>query len=190
MKRGFKSAAEKRSEEIRRELGLSPRASLRMRALAKHLGLTIVKPSAIPGIPELIAELMCAEDNNDWSAMMLPAKTGSVIIYNSGHSERRQESDLAHEIAHHLCGHRPETLISSSRGALLTNYDEEQEEEAKWLGGCLQLPRVALIGSVYDGLTDEEIATKYFASEQMTRFRMNVTGARKIHARSLAKGRN
>lgn len=183
MKRGFKTKAEQKAVEIRANIGLKPNAPLRMRHLAKRLNLVVVKPAVISDLSPVVAELMCSGNDDGWSAFMIPRPEGNVIVYNNGHSAERQESDIAHEIAHYLCAHKPDTLV----GPLLCSYNDDQEEEAKWLGGCIQLPMKALISSVYAGLSDLEIAKKYYASEQMTRYRLNVTGARRIHARATSR---
>lgn len=51
------------------------------------------------------------------------------------------------------------------------------EKEAEWLGGCLQLPRIALHYhyKVY-GNSLKEIAEKFNASQDMVKFRLGVSG--------------
>ena len=51
MRRGFKSWAEKKSIEFRRILGLQPFSAMPALRLAAHLGVIVIVPSAIPGIP-------------------------------------------------------------------------------------------------------------------------------------------
>ena len=67
-------------------------------------------------------------------------------------------------------------FMSSTSGMALRTYNEEQEEEANWLGGCLLLPREALIAIRRKGGPDEDVCTEYGVSQAMLRFRCNVTG--------------
>lgn len=55
--------------------------------------------------------------------------------------------------------------------------DEEMEKEAEWLGGCLQLPRIALHYhyKVY-GNSLKEIAEKLNACQDMVKFSLRVSG--------------
>ena len=67
-------------------------------------------------------------------------------------------------------------FMSSTSGAALRTYNEEQEEEANWLGGCLLLPRDALIAIKRRGRPDGDACAEYGVSPAMLRFRYNVTG--------------
>lgn len=55
-------------------------------------------------------------------------------------------------------------------------YNEEQEEQANWLAGCLLLPRDALVAIRRRGLSDQDACSEYGVSPAMLRFRFNVTG--------------
>ena len=51
-----------------------------------------------------------------------------------------------HEMAHLICKHKPAELVPVGGFPFsLREYDAVQEEEANWLGACLQLPRPALL---------------------------------------------
>lgn len=45
-----------------------------------------------------------------------------------------------------------------------------------YLGGCLQIPRRGLLWAIQRQMTQTEIAVHFHASEEMVRFRSNVTG--------------
>lgn len=64
-------------------------------------------------------------------------------------------------------------------GGFLRNLDVEQENEAEWLGSCLQLPRPALIYSLKRSMTIEQIAEYYNCSNDMVQYRINITGVKK-----------
>jgi hypothetical protein len=53
----------------------------------------------------------------------------------------------------------------------LRTYNNDQEDEAKWLAGCMLLPRGALLRIRLRGLTDDEIAAEYGVSPAMFRER-------------------
>ena len=98
-----------------------------------------------------------------------------VVVYNPLNSEGRQRSDLAHELAHIILGHKVRTIESVGELKLLT-CDAEQEEEADWLAGCLLLPRPLLLKCARDEWSAKKIARKHRTSEHMARFRLNASG--------------
>jgi Zn-dependent peptidase ImmA (M78 family) len=76
-------------------------------------------------------------------------------------------------------------FMSPNSGMALRTHNEEQEQEADWLAGCLLLPRDALLLIRRKGTTDEDACLEYGVSLAMLRFRINVTGvdAQLRHAR-------
>ena len=82
-----------------------------------------------------------------------------------------------HEISHVVCGHKYEdNSLCMSRAFSVRIYNPEHEDEAKYLGGCLQAPREALIRHMARGKTIEQMAAMLGASEDLVRFRVNCTG--------------
>ena len=67
-------------------------------------------------------------------------------------------------------------FMTPSSGMALRTHNEEQEEEANWLAGCLLLPRAALVTVRRTMRSDEEICFKFGVSAAMLRFGLNVTG--------------
>jgi Zn-dependent peptidase ImmA (M78 family) len=177
MKRGFKKWAEQKSEDLRKELGLVPSSPLKAATLATHLNIEVLNPAEIPHIDNRILDQLLREDKASWSALTLHVDGRYLIIHNSSHAPTRIESDLMHEIAHCVCGHQPAQIVMlPGLDFPLRSYNDDQEEEAKWFGGCLQIPRCALVGCAYNGMKNNQIATAYFASVSLIRFRRNVTG--------------
>ena len=85
-----------------------------------------------------------------------------------------------HEIAHIICGHKMEKIVIRKDIPFpLRDYNSEQEDEAKWLGGCLQIPRRALVKMIYKGLDTMELAEHFGASKDMVLYRLRITGASK-----------
>lgn len=109
--------------------------------------------------------------------MTLTVGSKDLIILNPAHSGGRPASDLMHEVAHLLMGHKPARVYVSEDGLLmLDTYDRVQEEEARWLAGCLLLPREALVFIRRGNMDLRTAAEKYGVSLDMLQYRLNVTG--------------
>lgn len=82
-----------------------------------------------------------------------------------------------HELAHLICAH-PKTRIVTLPGfpLPLREYHPDHEDEAIWLGACLQLPRNGLLWARLQGMDHEQIAAYYGASHEQVRYRLNKTG--------------
>ena len=179
MRHGFKAEAERRAVAIRAELGQPPESPLPVSELTKHMGIRLLTPKDIPGMPPDLLSQLLSRDARSWSAMTLElGPNNRWVIYNPMHSRARRESDIMHEIAHLLCEHPPAKLVLNEGPVpiALRDYDALAEEEARWLGGCLQAPRPALIHAIRRGLSNSEIAGWLGASEDMVRYRRGVTG--------------
>jgi hypothetical protein len=176
--RGFKTWCEKTSLEIRRKLHLSATDALDPRALALELKISVRGVSEIKGVSADALEALSARDSG-WSAVTIEitAAQKKMILLNDSHSVARQSSDLTHELAHHVCGHKPSSLEVSAEGLMmLESYSRKDEEEADWLAGCLLLPRPALI-HIKRRFPDERAAANiYQVSQAMLRYRLDVTG--------------
>jgi hypothetical protein len=177
MRRGFKTWAEKLALEQRSALTLGPEAPLPARLLASYHDVVILEPAEIPGIPQSVLNQLLGFDSDSWSALSFERNGQIVIIHNPVHSPRRQESNLMHELAHVLCNHEPSHLVQSINFPFaLRTYNSDQEEEARWLGGCLQLPRAALMWAIRHGMNNAMIVKHYGASVDLVRFRRQITG--------------
>lgn len=176
-KRGFKTEAEKKSICYREILGLERTAPLPAIHLANHLKIMVLVPVDI--FTDGTSTLSHLENSNEWSALTLISKKGNrLIIHNEKHSSARQESNIMHEIAHFICDHPfPENSALNQETIFSRHYNEEQEMEAEWLGGCLQLPREALIWALRKKMSQSDIAQYFNASADMVRYRINSTGA-------------
>ncbi|MDR2239629.1 MAG: ImmA/IrrE family metallo-endopeptidase [Zoogloeaceae bacterium] len=178
--RGFKAWCEKYSTSIRKDLGLNVSGALDMCALAEHLGIRVWSPNSLPGLSTETQAILLRNDPNsrsDWSAVTVVAASRIAVILNTSHSEGRQASDLAHELAHLIRGHESKGAGRSTDGILLlSDYEKQQEEEANWLSGCLLLPREALVSIKQRRLTDEEAAREYCVSRRLLKYRNSMTG--------------
>src|SRR5712692_11293594 len=164
MRRGFKAHAEREALAYREMCGVGTHDRLYATVLADFFGLDLIRPQDILGMTDEVLEAL-RKDSDSWSALTLPSSTGGRLIYNPFHAPTRQESDIFHEVAHVICGHEPAMIVVLPRSGLpLRGYDVQQEEEARWLGGCLQIPREALIACVAGRMAVTEIASKFGAS--------------------------
>ncbi len=175
-KRGFKAWCERLSLQKRAELHIKASDPLNARALAKNLNIKVWGIEDVPGLTAESKKTLLGIDGG-WSAATICLGEKRLIILNSSHSLGRQASDLTHELSHLLLAHKPAKPDVSADGIMvMESYDQQQEEQADWLSGCLLLPREALV-HIKKSRIDEHIATKqYGVSLSMFKYRMGVTG--------------
>jgi Zn-dependent peptidase ImmA (M78 family) len=175
--RGFKTWCENASASLRSELKLQPVDPLNPRALAEHLEVVVWQAEEIPGIDDGTLNVLLKEDPGSWSAVTVQVDGQAAVVLNSSHSAARTASNLTHEISHLVLGHEPARMDISEDGLLMLHtYDRGQEDEANWLGGCLLLPRDALLFAVGKGWSESETVTHFGVSTEMLRYRTQVTG--------------
>jgi hypothetical protein len=182
--RGFKTWAENVAINIRRDLDLPPHAPLSAHGLAKHLDVLLWTPYDVPNVPPDVVAQLLDYDPDGWSAVTCLASDQARIIYNPRHSLARQNSDIAHELAHIILEHEPgKIVLSHDASIVMRSFDPKQEEEASWLGWSLLLPRTALAHATKARLGKTEIARKWVVSGQLVEYRTRVTGVRKQFGR-------
>jgi hypothetical protein len=85
--------------------------------------------------------------------------------------------DDVHELAHVELCHPPSRVDVSVTGVpLLSDYSDEQEQEADWYGATLLLPRQGLVQLRSKHKTTAEIAANYGLSEAFCEWRIRMTG--------------
>lgn len=181
-KRGFKTWADNKSLELRKGLGLAPHSPMKAADLCKIFEVKLVTPSDINLLSGECLNTLCKDKGKEyWSAVTIPkSPSGFIVIHNPSHSPARQESNIMHELAHIICGHDMQSIHNNEGLPLyMREFPTEQELEANWLGGCLQLPREALVWALKQGMEQAEICNYYIASSQMVRQRINLTGVYK-----------
>ena len=175
--RGFKTRCENIAQATRVALERRPDAPLTVTELADYLGVGIIGPEDISGMPKSVLRVLLEDEADDWSALTVGNANRVVIIYNPQSSPGRYSSDISHELSHLILRHSPSTLMFAPDGKwTLRSYDSQQEEEAAWLSGCLLLPRPALLRIVHSGLSLSEAAKRYKVSERMLTYRRDITG--------------
>lgn len=174
LRRGFKKEANEIALEIRAELRLGPRAPLDPWKLAEHLLIPLIPLSSLAhDAPEAFRRLT-GFANSAFSAVTVFRSNRRAIVYNDAHSQRRQASDIAHELAHALLLHPPKASVNAGT----RDWNSEEEAEAAWLAGALLIPDEAAIRIASADQPTALAAEEYGVSEQMITFRLRVTGAR------------
>lgn len=177
MRRGFKAWCERTANDCRQALAVAPAGALDPRRLADHLGVRVATPEDIPTLSETARRQLVEVDAGSWSAVTIARGNARLVILNSGHSEARQRSSLAHELAHIILNHATDRTRLSREGLLFRgSFDQEQEEEATWLGGCLLVPRDGLLKVRYRTADVDALAAKFGVSTDMIAWRLQKTG--------------
>lgn len=178
--RGFKTWCEKYAVSKRVDLGLPAHAPLDAFMLARNLGVKVWTPRDVPNLSQETIDVLLRNDGKTpscWSAVTIVVNHRILVILNSSHSPGRQSSDLTHELAHHIRGHKAQEASVSPDGLMmLKSYDKVYEEEADWLSGCLLLPREALVDIKRRGIDFAEAAEEYGVSLRMLNYRISMTG--------------
>lgn len=188
MEPGFTAHAEQLAEEIRADLGLSVFDRLHPLVLAEHLAIRVLPLGDLIGsMDEGEATLVRANLIGDGAAALSAVTVfrgrERQIVHNDSHSAGRQASNLCHELAHALLLHPPKPALDDLG---CRDWDGTIEEEANYLGGCLLIPGKAARGAKTRNYSVSKVALLYGTSEEMARWRMNVTSRRPRSARAAA----
>jgi Zn-dependent peptidase ImmA (M78 family) len=165
----FRQQCESIATELRAILDLRAFDPLPATVLAKRLETRIFTPEEIPNVLKEQVDVLLKSDQ--WSAAII--RTNPLwIVHNPRHAQTRQQSNLMHELAHILMGHK---MVGFDRKTGLPQRREGDEDEATYLGGCLQIPQRGLLWAVQRKMSLRETAIHFGASEEMVQFRCNVT---------------
>ncbi len=180
---GFRSEAERLAEITRRELGLGLYARLEPMQLAADLEIPVWSLTGLAGQPRGQSDLAAAIDvlggpeQGALSAFTIFVGPRRVIVHNDSHAPGRQSSNLAHELAHALLLH-PARPALDRRGC--RDWNADIEDEANFLGGALLIPAKAAWWIAKRRQPFDLAAKEYGCSIEMVRWRVNVTGARRL----------
>jgi Zn-dependent peptidase ImmA (M78 family) len=176
LQHGFKARAERISADVRNQLGLKLIAPLCPWALAKHLGIIVLKPEDLSLSTHDVHQLTVV-DPDAWSAMTVREAGLTGVVVNPTHPKARQRNSLMHEIAHIYLRHVGHRVDISEQGLLLvSDFSPDQEEEADWLAGALLIPREALLAERSAGATPDQICVQYGVSKELCNWRLRMTG--------------
>jgi Zn-dependent peptidase ImmA (M78 family) len=174
------------SAAARQELGLNPLEPLDPVRYAEHVGIHILSFDEL-SLPITARRQLLEVDNASWSGMTIRESGLVCVLVNPTHSWERQASTMMHELAHILLKHAPVRVDVSPLGILLVSeYSEDDEDEADWLSGALLLPRDALKHYRERGWPATETAAHFGVSLQMYEWRIRMTGVEKQMRRAKA----
>lgn len=174
LRRGFMAEATALAYDVRAELGVGKLDRLDPRELATSLGVPIWTLSGMLDESSAIGHLVTTEPEV-FSAVTVFAGPRRTIVHNDGHALPRQNSNLAHELSHALLHHPPTAALDDIGNRI---WNQDIEDEAAWLSGCLLMTPEAALAIVRAGCPPAEAAIRLGISEQMINFRINKTGAR------------
>ena len=187
LRRGFKSEAERIVRRVQTELGLSAADPIPPERVAELLGIEVIAGDEL--LPrQRFVELQNIQPDAFSACTLRPSPDRVVIVHNPLSSESRQNSDVAHELAHTLLDHEL-SRVQRLGDVTFLSCDPVQEEEAAWLSGCLLLPRALLLAEVRRGAEAKVIAQKHGVSERMAQYRLDVTGVVRQNQAAMKKRR-
>ena len=182
LRRGFKAEAERTAKDVWGEMDLASGDIMTATALAKHIGCVVRAADELVAV-EKLQRLRDIQDDAFFACTFKIPGNRHAIVYNPLMSEKRRNSDIAHEVSHIILDHRLSRLERLGEVAFLS-CDKRQEEEAAWLSGCLLLPRPTLIHDLSKGMTSTTISDLRNLSSSMVDYRVRVTGVnRQLAAR-------
>jgi Zn-dependent peptidase ImmA (M78 family) len=164
------------SAAARQELSISPLDPLDPVRYAEHVGVHILTFDEL-SLPAKARRQLLEIDNASWSGMTIRESGLVGVLVNPTHSPERQASTMMHELSHVVLKHVPIRVDVSPAGILLVSeYSEDDEDEADWLSGALLLPRDALKHYREKGWPPAKIAAHFGVSSQMYEWRIRMTG--------------
>ncbi|PTE21249.1 zinc peptidase [Cereibacter changlensis JA139] len=154
-------------------------APLCPRELAEHLEVKIIRLTQLPPFNE--RELLLSRKAGcGFSAAACFEGLKAFIFLNDANDPKRQNSDIAHEIAHILLRHTPvNPFVPGGK----REFSPEDELEAETLGPTLLVSEAAalrayrLINASQHSLLS--LSNEWMVTEDVIRWRMNAVGANK-----------
>ena len=176
LRRGFRKEADEYAVEFRKELGLEEYEPLDPFVLAGHLDIPVHALSKYPSIPGDTKRYFKEAGNSIFSATTLVDGIYNEILHNDFQHPNRQHSNITHELAHIILCHppRPPLLNESCR-----NFVPVLETEASELGFTLLVPNVAALYAIEAFTTLRDAAEYYGVSEELLRYRIRITNAKR-----------
>jgi hypothetical protein len=181
LRRGFKTEAEYHASEIRKELKLLPHSPICPWKLAKHLEIPTHPLSKFQSFAKEEISFLLRHGADAFSAVTLffgRHNCRRKVIYNDGNAKTRQAADISHELSHAVLGH-PATKMFED--------DPNLDEEAKWMGPCLLIPKAAALWIVRNNMPIATVVDEYGVSPALAQMRIRASGAQIIASRSQRK---
>jgi Zn-dependent peptidase ImmA (M78 family) len=141
------------------------------------MGVTVWAATTVRGLSEDDRRHLMKVARDEWSAFVLQENNRYLIVFNPQQPPARLNSVLMHELSHIMLGHELAFAKQTADGHFMNGrYDQEQEDEANWLGGTLLLPRPALLWMRGEGMKEDEASKHFGVSSEMLRWRIRMTG--------------
>ncbi|MBL8776057.1 MAG: ImmA/IrrE family metallo-endopeptidase [Acidimicrobiales bacterium] len=169
---GFKAAAKLQSLRVRSAAGAGVHDRVCCFELADQLDIKIIRLSEMPE-SEYSHHLTHVEPNA-MSAAIVRRRDRVGIWLNDSHSPARQQSNLAHELAHVILDHQDAPPLNETG---CRELHAGVEAEADYFGSVLLVPEPAAVEVVRSGVPLVKAAEHFGVSEQMMRWRINDSGA-------------
>ncbi len=178
LRRGFKAEADRIARDLRREMELSQTDPFDPFAASADLCIPLYAFGTVVSDPRSVDAILLRDGRLSAMTIFI-GRNQRAIFYDENRASVRVVSDISHEIAHALLFHPAHSL--SDLGC--AGIDRSAEEEAAHLAGVLLVPNEAALHVVSAGLASEAGSRLFGVSEQMMRYRINISGARLRHAR-------
>lgn len=176
-KRGFKAEANRIALRIRDQMGLGATDSIDPAAVCSHFDIRLIPLS------ELDVTNVFLKHTSSFSAVTVPCGSQTAIVHNDAHHPHRRHSNICHELAHCFLGHQCAPPLTEDGNR---THNGGIEAEANFLAGALLIPNEAAIYIVSNGLVSEA-QRLYGVSTSMLNYRLQVSGARRIHERRVGQ---
>lgn len=167
------------AEQLRKEMDIPLSAPLCPRKLCLHLEVPVILLSKLPALPERDF-LLAQKKGCIFSAAACFDRTKAFILLNDAAEKKRQASDIAHELAHVILGHK---AINPFTQGGIREFSATDELEAEILGPVLLVSEAAALeayrlikGRQY---TLPSLSDAWAITEQVITWRMNAVGASK-----------
>lgn len=162
---------------IRELTDLPTTVRLAPRMFAQELGIIVVTPDAIPGLPIEIVNHLDDTASREWSGASAELPDGSfAVLLNPTTSLTRQSITLMEEIAHEYFGHVPSIHCDAKTGIMLREFSKSFEQQAYGAAAAALLPCRQLQGALRQGLSVDEVASDFAVSPDLVRYRLKVAG--------------
>ncbi|HEV2628537.1 MAG TPA: ImmA/IrrE family metallo-endopeptidase [Pseudolabrys sp.] len=143
---------------------------------AEHLKVVVLDFHKLGLSPAALRQLT-AVDGDSWSAMTIKQDELIGVVLNPSHADTRQRADLMHELAHIELEHVPMRVEVSKTGLmLLSDYSEEQEQEADWHAAAYLLPRDGIFRLRSRNKSAADIGQHFGVSKALCEWRLRMTG--------------
>lgn len=176
MQRGRKAQLARLAVEVRREIGATPTDPIDPRVIAELYGFKVLPASGLGLPPDVLLGLVMSLSER-WSGATVSDGRCTLILENDFHPVGRRNATIAHEVSHILLEHSLQSHVAYERHC---GAGKDLEDEADSLAGELLIPSDAARRAARVGASDDQVAEHFGVSVPFARWRMNVSGARRV----------